>query len=189
MIRLAQLVTGRLETDEDAQDVRETHEDYSKPSNNYGISRLGLTPDAADTSEALRPSFGDEVERRLQTSALPAPSAEVDKPHRREHLHRPSAEAAPNVEAPVNLPDSQPRGYKKTSVKMPRDMAVRLKAYARATGNYQYAVIAEAVGRFLDEAVADLSEDSRRRMREMAEQFQQAENRSRWREVFTFRWK
>ncbi|MFP3937257.1 MAG: hypothetical protein ACLFVW_02865, partial [Phycisphaerae bacterium] len=99
---------------------------------------------------------------------------------------RPSA--ATNAEA-VKPPDNRPRGYKKTSVKMPREMAVRLKAFSRATGNYQYAVVAEAVGRFLDEAVAELSDDTRRRMRDFAEQFRQNENRSRWREVFSFRWK
>lgn len=187
MIGLAKLVTGRLGAEDEVYD-EQRHSAETEPSN-YGISRLGLTPDHDSRSEALRPSFGDDVERGVQTPMLPkevdpAPGPEPQSPQEQEPQPAP-----PVVEDPVKLPDNRPKGYKKTSVKMPRQMAIRLKAFSRATGNYQYAVIAEAVGRFLDDAVAELSDDTRRRMREMAEQFAQAENRSRWREIFSFRWK
>jgi hypothetical protein len=187
MIRLAKLVAGRL--DEHVQDdTPGERARRQEASHNYGISRLGLTGADSATAEALRPSFGDELERRIQTPALPArkPDAQLPAPGDRPGstaLAKPAGQPAP--------PARRSRPYKKTSAKLPRHMATRLKAYAQATASYQYAIITEALGRFLDEAIACLPPETRDEVGDLEERFmrEEEEGRRRWRDVFTFRWK
>jgi hypothetical protein len=193
------MVAGRLETQPQEQ-VSDGAVRQPDPSNNYGISRLGLTADGdSSRGKAVRPSFQDELKQRLQTPALPATTQHEDRP-------APAAAAAPAPAPPAAVAEAEadeaqaqkasstkgrPEVYKRTSAKLPRHMATRLKAYAQATGSYQYSIITEALGRFLDEAIACLPPETRDEVGELEERLEREdeERRRRWREMFTFRWK
>ncbi len=189
MIGLAKLVTGRLETAAE-QGTPDSEQYRKKDSHSYGISRLGLIADEPDRPEAPRPGLGDEAGRRPEQPEPPASTHGQDAP-----FTAPAATAeappAPKTEIPTSgapLPPEQLRtSYKKTSVKMPRHLAARLKAYARTTGSYQYSVVIEAIDQFLQERISLLNPRMQEKMTGLARQFEHEENRSRWRKLFSFR--
>ena len=189
MIRLAKLVTGRLQGE-----VREGTSGRAvrgeTTSCDYGVSRLGLVRVGSDTVEEPpppRPSFAESLRRCLQTPALPEREPEADRAAASSGSGPTAVAEAAAGPAPPPVRARKP--YKKTSVKLPRHMAARLKAYAHATDSYQYAVVTEALGRFLDEAVACLPPQTRDAMGDLEEQFEQEEPRSKWRQIFSFRWR
>lgn len=149
------------EYDESADDAHAPE----APANDYGVSRLGLVPCAANATPT--PIDHDDSLDSHHLPAVPSasalnthlPVAEDDPDAPALPVHQPPTPASP-VEDPTHpksqSPDLTPIPlFKRGSYKLPASLIERLRTQAQQLNAYQYQLVTEAVENFLDQIESD----------------------------------